>query len=103
MIAMDLRDLTADSFTGLVGQQFSCALEESGECLGKMVLLSVDQLSGSRPDGSAPFSLVFQAAPEIPATQQMLWLTSPGFGPLPIFLVPVGAADGMITFQAVFN
>jgi hypothetical protein len=64
-------------------------------------------LTECRADGPGSFSLIFKADPRAPIEQAIYRLSAHGFGPEPIFLVPVGHRpnDGQfpLEYHAVFN
>ncbi len=49
------------------------------------------------------FTLTFTGGPDAPTEQATYDLTLDGHEPLAVFLVPVGARDSGIDFNAVFN
>lgn len=79
--------------------------EVSGESL-ECELIEVSEL-GRAPDGTAPddrrrsFSLVFRGPFLLP--QRIYTLEHEALGRLALFLVPIGAFQGYIHYQAVFN
>ncbi len=53
--------------------------------------------------GPASFSLTFKAGPDAPIEQSTYLLSAEGFGPAPIFLVPVRKLPDGLEYQAVFT
>lgn len=58
-------------------------------------------------DGAGSFSLIFKAGPGAPIEQATYQLSGDGFGPEPVFLVPVGQrpedSQFPLEYQAIFN
>ncbi|QGN34365.1 hypothetical protein [Microlunatus sp. Gsoil 973] len=57
--------------------------------------------------GPGSFSLIFKAGPRAPIEQANYQLSADGFGPEPVFLVPIGQrpndAQFPLEYQAIFN
>jgi hypothetical protein len=51
----------------------------------------------------ATFTLTFTGGADAPTEQSTYNLTLDGHDPIDVFLVPVGAVDGAIEFEAVFT
>lgn len=64
-------------------------------------------LAGCTATGPGSFSLIFKAGPGAPAEQGLYELSSDGFAPEAIFLVPVGRRPSdtqfPLEYQAIFN
>jgi hypothetical protein len=92
--------LTPESFDEHVDTEFRLPTP-SGEEL-RIKLVSVDRL-GDAPEGHrAPFSLAFTGDENVLIPQQTHSLRHDGMGDLDIFLVPLGPADGVMRYEAIF-
>lgn len=86
-------------FADLVGADFALHLPD-----GANVPLVLTECTAGGP---AAFALTFKAGPRAPAEQGSYQLSGPGFGPEPVFLVPVAQrpndAQFPLEYQAIFN
>jgi hypothetical protein len=91
--------LSHADFVDRVGTDFALHLPE-----GHQVPLVLTECRTSAP-GS--FSLVFKASPRAPLAQAIYQVSADGFGPEPIFLVPVAQRPKdpqyPLEYQAIFN
>jgi hypothetical protein len=81
-----------------VGTEFALRLGN-----GEPVTSVLTECTASGPHA---FSLIFKAGPGAPAEQALYEVSAEGFGPEPIFLVPVGHrphdVDYPLEYQAIF-
>lgn len=85
-------------FLPLVGRDLA-AQTETGS-----VPLTLRECAATGPAGDIDsFSLIFTATPDQPLEQGSYLVSGDGFGPEPIFLVPIGPGPGGLDYQAVFN
>jgi hypothetical protein len=86
-------------FAERVGTDFVMELPDGGQAP-----LMLTECAASGP-GS--FSLIFKAGPQAPIEQAIYQLSADGFGPAPVFLVPVRRrpddSDFPLEYQAIFN
>ena len=98
-----MSDATFETFRQLVGATFRMELGGSRHIA---ILLSACETTGPG-ESPARFSLTFKAGPEAPTEQGTYALSADGFGPEPVFLVPVRRlpADPAfpLEYEAVFN
>jgi hypothetical protein len=94
-----LERVTVEDFAPLAGQAFVLP-----EPLPTLTLVRATPARRPAPPPARPgFSLLFRGPDSAPLGQGMYPLAHPAFGTLEIFLVPVGAGDGMREYEAVFN
>ncbi len=91
--------LTLASFQALREQPFSMRLPDGSQVALRLQECSV---SGADADPSA-FALTFAAGSDGPLEQSTYPLSAAGFGPVPIFLVPLRQLPDGVEYQAVFN
>ena len=88
-----------DDFADRVGTNFALHLPD-----GEHAPLVLTECAAGGPGA---FSLTFKAGPRAPMDQAIYQLSADGFGPEPVFLVPVAQRPGDSKFpfeyQAVFN
>jgi len=104
-----LDKLTRHSFEPLIGQKFRLSVPDSATI--DLELVEVELLPAgrrSRRAGQAPrrepFSLFFTAASLLPQAMYPIQHDAFGSDPLPIFIVPIGKADGGgYEYEAVFT
>jgi len=94
---------TFETFRQLVGVTFRMELTSS-----RSIPIVLDSCEATAPGGSpACFSLTFKAGPEAPIEQGTYVLSADGFGPEPVFLVPVRRLPVdpalPLEYEAVFN
>ena len=97
-----MAELGLARFRDLVGRDFRLHLSD-----GRLLPMV---LTGCTPTGSdawsSSFSLTFRAGPQAPTEQNTYPVSADGFGPEPIFLVPVRRvpdAELPLEYQAVFS
>ncbi len=96
-----LDKLTLDDFRPLVKDTF---LVRAGEQETDFRLVSAQPIGEGRTNGKrAPFSLTFQAPPEVSPVQGLYRLEHEELGTLEVFLVPVAGDREGTDFEAVFN
>lgn len=87
-------------FADRVGTDFALRLPDGGQAD-----LVLTECAAAGPAGS--FSLMFKASPRAPMEQASYQLSAEGFGPLPVFLVPVAQRPGdpafPLEYQAIFT
>jgi len=103
MSVMELAKATVEDFQPLVGESFEVALEEAAAIVTTVQLKSATSLGQGMPGFRLPFSLMFVGPPDVYLQQQILWLTNPHTGTVPVFLVPVAGNSEQRTYEAVFN
>lgn len=94
----DLGELTVDHFQALHGATFRLRWADADVPL---VLEEVTSL-GQRPGHRDPFSLVFRGPADVVYPQRMHHLSNDEFGEAEIFIVPVGADQQGVLYEAVF-
>ena len=100
----DLERLAKDDFDPRVGDAFE--LDLGGDQTLPLELVSADPLSsGTLERGTrAPFSLIFRSAGERRhAPQRVYTVRHAELGAMEIFLVPIGADEGGMRYEAVFT
>lgn len=90
---------TSEQFDQQKGSTF--AVSFGPETIVEMELVEVTQRK--RDDRNNIFSLLFVAPPDTPVSQDLFPVEHPVLGAMEVFLVPVGADDQGINFEAVFN
>lgn len=98
---MTLELLTIDMFSDKVGQAF--VVEESEVPAIEMTLTEVKSIPNYANAARAPFSLLFTAQGFGVLLQRIYTLRNAALGPRVFFLVPIGAKEGVVTYQAIFN
>lgn len=97
-----MTDAQFDTFRALLNQTFRMELPNSSPA--DLVLTGCEPAG---PDnGTSSFSLRFKARSSAPVEQGTYLLSAEGFGPEPVFLVPVRRLDDPefpTEFEAVFN
>ena len=96
----DLGALTPDDFESCLGQDFAVTIDGSDPVV--FTLTTVDR-RGLQPGYRPPFSLLFAGPPTPVRPQGIYHLEHPTMGPLDVFLVPVGADQAAVTYEAVFT
>jgi hypothetical protein len=86
-------------FAGRLGTVFR-AQHEDGSC---QQLRLVECTPAVTAGDQRSFSLRFIATPDLPPRQATYLLSCAGFGPEPVFLVPVGRSADGVDYQAIFN
>jgi hypothetical protein len=93
-----LASLTAETFAGRVGEQFTLEDQQSSYPL----VLAECERHGASPTREA-FSLTFVGPVEPVLPQQIYPLRHEQLGLLELFLVPLGCDAGGTRYEAVFN
>ena len=94
--------LTVDQFRPLVNQVFSVRIDGAAEY--PLTLLDASLLPRTtHPAERASFSLRFKGPAAHRLPQSIHALSKEGFGSLEVFLVPVGADERNIYYQAIFS
>jgi len=98
-----MSDCSFEDFHRLVDQQFQLELPGGGSAP-----LVLTDCRATGPGGStSSFALTFKAGPDAPIEQSSYLVSADGFGPEPIFLVPVGQRSGdtdfPLEYEAIFN
>jgi hypothetical protein len=97
----ELGEVTADDFEPVKGDAFDARPLEGGEPF-TLVLTQIRRRPGS-PGYREPFSIDL-LGPRSPVQRQGIYrLSHPMMGDLELFLVPVGASDAGVTYEAVFG
>jgi hypothetical protein len=91
--------LTAEDFRPELGTQFRLAGGSVGSELIEVKVLGTAVSPGFR----APFSLIFRAPPEPLLQQGIHRLEHDTFGPIDVFLVPIGPDEAGMRYEAVFT
>ncbi len=94
-------DLTHDLFSDKVGQTWM--LDEPGAPAIELTLTEVESLRNYAKLAREPFSLLFTTRGDFILPQRSYGLRHASLGQMTIFLVPVGRAGDVTTYQAVFN
>lgn len=96
-----LDKLTLDDFQPLLEDTFSV---HAGEQAAEFRLVAAHPVGKGRTNGRrAPFSLTFQAPPEVKPVEGTYRLEHNQLGTLEIFLVPVAGDQEGTDFEAVFS
>lgn len=96
-----LDKLTLDDFQPLLDDTFSV---RAGEHAAEFRLVAAEPMAEGRSNGKrAPFSLVFQAPPDVNPVQGLYRLEHDDLGTIEVFLVPVAGDQEGTDFEAVFN
>ena len=99
-----LAQLKAEDFYACIDKQFAVALEEGGDPIVELKLVSVSESGETAPiGGRSPFSLAFEGASEIALDQGIYWLKRSELGELGIFIVPIGHDGNVRTYEAIFS
>lgn len=88
---------THSTFAKKLNETFTCSE------LGDLNLSSVETLPDHEDSNREPFTLIFKSDNKNPAAQGIYELSHPDMGTLGIFLVPVGADDTGVEYEAIFN
>lgn len=102
-----LEEFTTDTFSGLVGQRFEVVPDHGhpfvmvlSECLQVGAMPSEDLgLSVRR----APFSLLFHAGRDVVVSQQICRMRNRYLGEFSMFIVPLGADQRGMRYEAIFT
>ena len=95
-------ELVPESFSGHIGDRFTATPTFAGEPT-ELELAACDVGEGTLADGRVPFSLIFLADGADALPQQIVGLSHPDVGDVPLFIVPLGPQDGRMRYQAVIN
>lgn len=102
---MNLDELTLETFEPHVGSLFTIKFEAAEPVQLKLVRAApvMERVNSTRLKRK-PFSLHFEAADSFFLPQRMYAFSHEDIGEqLPIFIVPVGREDGVVTYEAVFT
>ena len=91
--------MTYDAFNSRVGTNFTAEVAPEGAAQLTLVECTPAQRSG----GYVSFTLTFRGAANQPLAQGAFRLSADGFQPTEVFIVPTGATDDGIDYEAVFN
>lgn len=99
--------LTTADFAPTIGDTYILVTEDDGPPLELELIEAVSHPPDAPPTDAAglrtPFSLLFRGPREPVLPQRIQRLEHPAFGPLEIFLVPVGRDDTGTRYEAVFG
>ena len=96
--SLDLRQVRADTFERMVGNEFTSREPRTVLVLADVVRYPVQP----HAPRSEPFSLVFVG--DAGLEQRIYELENPGLGRIDVFLVPLGPGpDGQARYEAAFN
>lgn len=99
---LDLSKATPEQFEPRLNERFPLAVD-SGEPI-ELELIAVETKGSAAPEGMRQaFSLVFRGPKELDLPQQTFALSNETLGSLVLFLVPVGADDMGMLYEAVFT
>jgi len=101
--SISLSEISAGTFTPYIGETFAVAVEPGGAQVATFTLEEASEIATTKTGGRAPFSLIFDGAPDIELEQQTLWLSHPDIGTAGIFVVPISADSQKRRYQAIFN
>lgn len=96
-----LDKLTVDDFLPDVGREFP--VESGGRSLALELMSATPSRRIASGTSRAGFSLLFRAPTAFGVAQGTFRVVHPRFGPLDIFLVPVGATTETVELEAIFN
>lgn len=100
---IQLESATANEFQSLVGEEFQVSAGENSPVETAFVLREVQPLGSPAEGRRQSFSLLFDGPPDLPVSQQLLWLRNSLTGPLQIFIVPIAGDAVKRRYEAVFN
>jgi uncharacterized protein DUF6916 len=95
---MPEQPMTYEVFAERVRQRFSMRAADRD-----IEVILTECQAAQHEGGPATFSLTFKAGPDAPIEQSTYLLSADGFGPAPIFLVPVRKLPDGLEYQAVFT
>jgi hypothetical protein len=98
---VDLADIVRGDFDAVVGDSFTVSAEPPLDLV--LVEASYLQSGPAGVDESRSFSAVFRGPKEPALVQGTYVLAQTELGELTLFLVPIGADDTGVTYEAVFN
>jgi len=91
-----------DDFNGCINQSFNLELSDSSPY--PLELISVDRHPGSATVGDYEvFSVVFRANDDAVLEQQIYRINHETLGDLDLFIVPIGADEKGMRYEAVFS
>jgi hypothetical protein len=99
---MLLQELTGELFEQHVGETFSIT-GASAPIHFTLIGANIHSTGNSAASGRKPFSIIFRGPLDPPLSQAIYPLAHPGLGELEIFLVPVGADESGMRYEAVFS
>lgn len=98
---MTERQLTIDVFSDKVGQIWT--LDEPQAPPIELTLIEVEPLRNYAKLAREPFSLIFTTRGNFVLPQRIYGLRHGTLGAMELFLVPIGRADDVTSYQALFN
>jgi hypothetical protein len=87
-------------FAGHVDRPFEAT---AGAVRATLTLTEATALPGGAPGYPSPFSLVFRGPSQPRLAQGTYELAHPRLGPLAMFIVPIGADETGVQYQAIFS
>ena len=102
---MHLDDVTLETFEPHVGSTFTIKFESADPVQVKLVrAVPIMERISSTKLKRKPFSLYFEGTDSIVLPQRMYAFTHDEIDEvLPIFIVPMGRENGVVTYEAVFT
>lgn len=98
-----LDDVTHDTFVDRVGETFRVAAADGDTLDLTLAEATLAPEGHSAPGSRAAFSLIFHGPVDRYAPQGIWRLEHPEVGRLDVFLVPLGPAEDVMRYQAVFS
>jgi hypothetical protein len=95
------RQLTIDLFSDKVGQAWTIDEPEAPPI--ELTLIEVQPLRNYANLKREPFSLLFTTTGDFVLPQRMYGLKHAALGAMSLFIVPVGRAGDVTTYQSIFN
>lgn len=92
--------LTIEDFADLRGQALPLRAADGAT---EATIVDVRALASPSPRAGAPFTLLLRTPASFRGPQGIYRLDHPRHGALDLFLVPVAADAGTVTYEAVFN
>jgi len=99
----DLASITVEAWEAWIDQSFGVGAEEGSGAFMTIKLIEAQPRHGHGFGGRVPYSLLFRGSATSPLTQSTWWLSHPGLGTMPVFLVPVGANSDGFDYEAIFS
>jgi len=100
-VVLDLAAVTADDFEPFKGQGFETRAGRAQETL-RLELVTIGRRQGP-PGHREPFSLMLRGPRSPVLAQGIFRLSNQALGELELFLVPIGADQDGITYEAAFG
>ena len=101
---MDLAEVTADDFSGAVGDTFMLRAADLSLPLELKAASTYPQGSPARDEQGRrnPFELIFRGPPDPIVTQRIYHLEHDTIGALEVFMVPIGVDGDGASYHVVF-